>query len=314
MAKKQQYRICNWTEYNKSLVKRGHITLWFNEESIQHWYQKADSNLRRGRPKSYSDVAIQCMLTIKMLFRLPLRSAQGFVSSLIELLRLPIQGANYSTLCRRQKTLEPVLSMNRKPGEPLHVVLDSTGLKVFGEGEWKVRQHGYSKRRTWRKLHLGVDEKSGEIVAAALSSHNVGDSEMLPTLLEQINELIGQASADGAYDSHANYALLEQRGIKATIPPRETAKIKQHGNCKERALQRDENIREIRKVGKAAWKKASGYHRRSLAETAMFRLKTLLGRELAARTFANQCTEAFIKCNIMNKMTHLGMPESYAVA
>ncbi len=314
MAKKQQYRIRNWSQYNKSLVKRGHLTLWLEEESIQHWHQKPKTHGRRGRPTHYSDMAIQCMLTIKMLFHLPLRAAQGFVASVIDLLKLPIQAADYSTVCRRQKMLEPTLQVKPRSAEPRHVVIDSTGLKVFGEGEWKVRQHGHSKRRTWRKLHLAIDEKTGEILSAALTSHNVGDSEMLPDLLEPIDGPIDQVSADGAYDSHANYALLQKLGIKAIIPPRETAKIKQHGNYKESALQRDENIREIRKVGKAPWKKARGYHRRSLAETAMFRFKTLLDRELAARTFANQCTEAFIKCNIMNKMTHLGMPESYAVA
>lgn len=314
MAKKQQYRIRNWSKYNKSLVNRGHLTLWFDEESIHHWYQQPTAKGRRGRPTTYSDVAITCMLTLKMVFRLPLRAAQGFVTSLIDLLELPIQGADYSTLCRRQKTLEPLLWLNRKPGESLHVVLDSTGLKVFGEGEWKVRQHGYSKRRTWRKLHLGLDEKTGEIIAAALTGHNVGDSEVFADLLDQIEGPIDQVSADGAYDSHDNYALLEKRGAKATIPPRETAKIQQHGNCKKSALQRDENLRAIRQVGRVAWKKSCGYHRRSLAETAMFRFKTLLGRGLLARTFNSQCAEAFIKCNIMNKMTSLGMPESYAIS
>lgn len=313
MTNKPQYRIRNWSQYNKSLIKRGHLTLWFDNESILHWYQ-LDATKQRGRPKTYSDLAIHCMLTIKMLFRLPLRAAQGFVSSLMNLLGLSIQAADYSTLCRRQKTLEPLLQVQPRSGEPLHVVIDSTGLKVFGEGEWKVRQHGYSKRRTWRKLHLAIDEKTGEILSAALSSHNVGDGEMLPALLDAIEGPIDQVSADGAYDSHKNYALLEERGVKATIPPRETAKIQQHGNSNPSTLQRNEHLRTIRRVGRVKWKKNSGYHRRSLAETAMFRFKCLLGRELAARTFERQCTEAFIKCNIMNTMTRVGMPESYAVA
>jgi len=193
------------------------------------------------------------------------------------------------------------------------VVFDSTGLKVFGEGEWKVRQHGWSKRRTWRKLHLGVDEKTGAIIAASLTTNDVGDSEVLPDLVAQIEEVINQASADGAYDSFDNYALLEKLGAKVTIPPRETAVIRQHGNCKAPTLQRDKNLRSIRKIGKVTWKNQSGYHRRSLAETAMFRFKTLLGRHLMAKNFDSQATEAFIKCNIMNKMTSLGMPDSYAV-
>jgi hypothetical protein len=159
MSKKKRYRIRNWAQYNKALVKRGSLTLWFEEESIKKWH-KAGKKKGRGRPPKYADIAIQCMLTLKSVFNLPLRATQGLVASLIEWLLLPIEAADYSTVCRRQKKLEIPL-IKRNQNEPLHGVFDSTGLKVFGEGEWKVRQHGYSKRRTWRKLHLGIDEASG---------------------------------------------------------------------------------------------------------------------------------------------------------
>ena len=160
----------------------------------------------RGRPKIYADTAILCMLTIKMVFRLPLRATQGMVESIIDLLKLSIEAADYTTVCRRQKRLKVPLQ-RKDSNEPLHAVLDSTGLKVFGEGEWKVRQHGYSKRRTWRKLHLGIDETSGEIVAEILSGNDKKDGELLPDLIEQINRPITQVSGDGAYDSFGNYAL-----------------------------------------------------------------------------------------------------------
>jgi len=159
-------------------------------------------------------------------------------------------------------------------GEAIHLVVDSTGCKVYGEGEWKVRVHGASKRRTWRKLHLGVDEQTGEIVAAVLSSNNVSDGEVLPQLLEQVQEPLSQVSGDGSYDQRGCYQVLRERHkeqeqvLKVTIPPRRGARIWRHGNSREEKLVRDENRREIRRVGRKQWKQQNGYHRRSLAETA----------------------------------------------
>jgi hypothetical protein len=310
MSKKQTYRIRNWHDYNKALVKRGSLTLWFDEKSLKKWHESRSEG--RGRPNKYADVAITCMLTIKAVFHLPLRATQGLVNSLIELLKLPIEAANYTTLCRRQRTLEVPLA-RYTCHENMHAVFDATGLKVFGEGEWKVRQHGYSKRRTWRKLHLGIDEASGEIVARVLTTNDFCDGEILPDLLEQIGEKVAQVSGDGAYDSFDNHSLLSNNGIKITIPPQKNAKIKQHGNNKAPPLSRDEIIREIRKFGRVGWKVQNGYHRRSITETTMFRYKKIFVDELKAIIFDSQANEAFIKCNILNKMTSLGMPESYAV-
>ena len=247
MAKKQRYNIRNWSDYNRALVKRGSLTLWFDEKSIKKWHKTKKNG--RGRPKIYADTAILCMLTIKMVFRLPLRATQGMVESIIDLLKLSIEAADYTTVCRRQKRLKVPLQ-RKDSNEPLHAVLDSTGLKVFGEGEWKVRQHGYSKRRTWRKLHLGIDETSGEIVAEILSGNDKKDGELLPDLIEQINRPITQVSGDGAYDSFGNYELLRSYGIKATIPPREDAKIRQHGNTNGIAVARDDVVRDIRELGR----------------------------------------------------------------
>jgi hypothetical protein len=312
MSKKKRYRVRNWAQYNKSLVKRGSLTLWFDEESIKKWHAVGRKK-GRGRPRRYAEIAIQCMLTLKSVFDLPLRATQGLVESLIELLDLRIDAADYSTLCRRQKYIDIKLQKKNR-GESLHGVFDSTGLKVFGEGEWKVRQHGYSKRRTWRKLHLGVDEASGEIIASVLTTNDFGDGEVLPDLLEQIDSPLHQASGDGAYDSFENYDLLHKRGAKITIPPRGNAKTHQHGNCKAPPLVRDEIIRAIRKLGRAEWKRESGYHRRSIAETTMFRFKQIFGSNLRAILFENQAAESFIKCNILNKMASLGMPISYAIS
>lgn len=219
---------------------------------------------------------------------------------------------SYSQICRRQPGIEIDLSSTPKH-TAIHVVADSTGLKVFGEGEWKVRQHGYSKRGTWRKLHLAMDESSGEIVASGLSTNDVTDGEMLPDLLDDSKLQIDCVGADGAYDSEACYQAIDECQAKANIPPRKDAVLKQHGNCKDPPLTSDQNIRAIKKMGRSAWKKSVGYHRRSLAENAMFRFKTLFGNALSNRLFEHQATEAFIKCQAMNKMTQLGMPDSVPI-
>jgi hypothetical protein len=194
--------------------------------------------------------------------------------------------------------------------------MDSTGLKIYGEGEWKVRTHGKSKRRTWRKLHVGVDPHSGEIQAAALTENSVSDDQMVAPLLQQVEEPIDRFAGDGSYDKRKVYNTLNQRAPNAEvlIPPRKNARIWQHGNTKAERLKRDENLRSIRKTGRSAWKQASGYHIRSLAETAMFRLKTIFGDHLSARLMETQQTQAMIRCAALNRMTHLGMPQSYKVA
>lgn len=246
-------------------------------------------------------------------YHLPLRGTQGLLESVLDRMGLELRTPAYTTRCRRQGGLEVSLPRQRQ-GKALHVVVDATGLEVYGEGEWKVRQHGYTKRRTWRKLHLGIDEHSAEIVATVVSTNNVGDSEVLSDLLEQIDEPIEQLSADGSYDTWEVHAELQQRGIRAAIPPRKTARIRQRKNPREPPLPRDEALRAIRKKGRALWKREAGYHRRSLVENAIFRLKKMFGDKLAARLFDHQATEAFLRCRALTRMTQLAMPESYAVA
>jgi hypothetical protein len=308
---KKRYHVRNWQDYNEALVKRGYINFWFDEEVAQQWHLTENTG-KRGRPKVYSDIAIQCALTLREIFHLPLRATEGLIHSLIEWGNLSIKAPDYSTLCLRQKDLVVYLPKT-KGKKPLHAVVDSTGLKVFGEGEWKVRQHGYSKRRTWRKLHLAVDANNQEIEAAVITTNDFKDSEILPDLLDQIDFELKQVSGDGGYDSHESYELIEDRGAIPAIPPREDAVISQHGNSHLPTKPRDEVIRKIRQLGRKEWKMQSGYHKRSLAETAMYRLKTIFSGVLRARVFENQGTEALLRCFALNKMTQLGMPLSYAV-
>ena len=192
--------------------------------------------------------------------------------------------------------------------------MDSTGAKVYGEGEWKVRQHGISKRRTWLKLHLCVDEATLEIVSAVASTNDISDAEVLSDLLEDVPGKIEQVSADGAYDQRKCYNTLNKHGAKAAIPPRKGARIWQHGNSKAERHNRDENLRRIRKVGRKKWKEESNYHRRSLAETTMFRFKTIFGDRLQTRRMENQFKELLLKSAILNRMTHLGRPDTIKIA
>lgn len=184
---------------------------------------------------------------------------------------------------------------------------------MYGEGEWKVRTHGVGKRRTWRKLHLGVDEESGEILGAVVTTNDVADCEVLADILEQIDHSIEQVSGDGGYDTFDCYDTIAQRGAKPTIPPRSNAKIQQHTNSETQSHPRDENLRRVSQVGRKQWKQESGYHRRSLSETAIFRLKTIFGGKLRRRFFDNQAVELFLQCAALNRMIQLGKPDSYKV-
>jgi IS5 family transposase len=252
------------------------------------------------------------MAMLSAVYRLTLRATQGLLTSVLKLLNVTLPVPDYTTLCRRRRQLEVSLPRYAKD-EPLHVMLDATGLKVYGEGEWKVRSYGYSKRRTWRKLHLGVDEAGGDIVAAAVTTNDFSDGQLLPDLLNQIDEPVVQVSCDGAYDTHECYVAIGARKAQAAIPPRRSARIWQHGNAADPPLARDENLRRIRCIGRQHWKSERGYHRRSLAETAIFRMKTIFGDRVRARGFEGQAAEVLIRCSALNRMTHIGMPDSYAV-
>jgi IS5 family transposase len=306
----QTYRLRNWKQYNNALVQRGSLTLWFSDGMIANWINQQQSG-KPGRSKTYADTAILCMATLQEVYHLRLRSAEGLLLSLMQLMKLDLAVPDYSTLCRRRKTLEVVLPRRRK-GESLHVVVDSTGVKVFGEGEWKVRQHGYTKRRTWRKLHIAVNEATGEIVAAVLATNNFTDGQLLPDLLEQIGEPIDQVSGDKAYDKRNCYEAIRARKARAAIPPQKGARIWQHGNSKQQRHLRDENLRRIRAVGRKKWKQEVGYHRRSLAETAVFRVKMVFGERVSARGFEGQAAQVLVRCAALNRMTQMGMPDSYA--
>ena len=299
-------QIRNWSVYNRSLVKRGDITCWID---VKSWDCSRKSGPKGGRPITYSDAAILTMLIIKSVYHLSLRSCQGFVCSLFRMINVDKDVPHYTTVCRRQSAVTlPKLPV--RPG-PIHLVIDSSGLKIFGEGEWKVRQHGYSKHRMWTKLHLGVDEKSQLIVSAVFTGNDSGDDKKLCDVLEQYKGPIKQVSLDGAYDCHDCYTIINKRGAKAVIPPQPNPRHKPK-TIEKLIRPRDFTVWEIQQKGRAQWKKDNNYHRRSLAETSFYRYKKLLGDRLSARTFANQETEALVKCHILNKMTSMKAPNRKA--
>lgn len=307
---KKTYKVRNWREYNEALVNRGRIIFHIADEAIRQW-EESERDKKRGRPKKFSDTAIETALTLKQLFRLPLRSTEGLLTEILAKLGTACSAPDYSTLSLRGRTLSVDIRI-RPTKEDLHLVVDSTGIKVYGEGEWKVRKHGKSKRRTWLELHLGADEETGDILVGDVTDNSVHDSEMLPVLLDRLADVsIGQCSGDGAYDTRKCYDALERHGIPViSIPPQKNAKIWKHGNRNGKPHPRDGNLRIIRKIGRKQWKESIGYHRRSLSETAMFRVKTLFGDKVLSRTFDNQRTELLLRLKTLNRMTLLGMPDT----
>lgn len=302
----KSYRTTNWKQYNESLVRRGDVTLWLEEDVILGWeHENLDSKV--GRPFTYSDAAIRCLLSLREVFSLTYRQTEGFGRSLVKLMNADVAIPDYTSMQKRAAKLEIALCAQPKRG-PLDVVVDSTGLKVYGEGEWKARQHGKSKRRSWRKIHIAIDPETGEIVAEESTENDQHDADQVELLIEQVEEPIEKFYGDGIYDQRKVYEVLECKATEPIIPPRKNAKIWRHGNSKDDRLPRDEALRAIRRMGRKAWKIEVGYHLRSLVETTMYRLKTTFGDKLRARKPPNQKTESRLRCAILNRFTQLGMP------
>lgn len=302
-----KYKTQNWPSYNEALKQRGSLSIWFDPEMI---WQPPPSG-KRGGQHDYSDAAIQACLTLKVLFGMPLRQTTGFVESLLRLAGLDWAVPDYSTLCRRQKTLHVSLPYRGSTG-PLNLLIDSTGIKSEGEGEWNARKHGGSKRRIWRKIHIGIDEQTLEVRAVEVTTSNVGDAPMLPELLTQIppDQDIGSVTADGAYDTRKCHDAIAARNAHAVIPPRKNAKPWNPTTAG--AIARNDAISASRYLGRTIWKRWSGYHRRSRIESKMHCVKRL-GQSLMARDFDRQVAEIQIRVAVLNCYTALGIPVTVPV-
>jgi hypothetical protein len=302
-----QYRIRNWSHYNSALTKRGSLTLWLDQTALDHWLC-SEPPARRGRPRKYADAAIQACLLLREVFHLPLRQTQGLASSLFRMLNLPLPTPHYSLLSRRARLLQITLAAPSAQSIK-HLVFDASGLKVFGEGEWKVRTHGKDYRRRWRKLHISIDADSQQIITVLLTDATVVDPRTLPRQLKQVESPVERVYGDGAFDSRQCYRAIHRRGARAIIPPRKGSQLWQDDYLKDR----NRNLRGINKHGLKGWKKRIGYHRRSLVETAFLRLKTIFSDKLRSRRDDTQATEAMIRCAALNRMTSLGLPDSYRI-
>ena len=303
---KTKYRVRNWASYERALIGRGNITIWLSRAAIAAW--KPEGPRTRGAPPKYSDLAIETALTLRLLFHLPLRQAEGFLTSLFHLMGLDLRSPDHTTLSRRGQHLN--LTRRRVPRRAaLHLFIDSTGRSMVGEGEWAAAKHGRRGRRGWKKLHLGVDQ-AGVIVAQALTDAAVDDASTGIDLIETIASSARTVTADAAYDTLAFYETANTRGTTVVVPPAKTAKLSRRNP---RSSARDGTISRISKIGRRRWKKEVGYHRQARVENAFFRYKSILGDRLRSRTRAAQAVESVRACNVLNRMTELGRPESCAI-
>ena len=255
---KPRYKTNNWKQYNQALINRGSLTFWIDEEAISEWKQGKQN--KRGRPRVFSDLAITTALMVKRIFSMPLRASQGFIDSVFRLAQVPLSCPHYSCISRRAKDVD--VSFKTKTKGPIqHLAIDATGLKVYGEGEWKVKKHGTDgKRRVWRKLHLAVDTSTHEIIAAELSLSTVTDAEVLPNLLKQTRRKILEISGDGAYDTRdCRKAIYIKRAV-ALIPPRKGAAFWERGHPRNLVV----SFQKLYGSNKP-WKERYGYHKRSLS-------------------------------------------------
>ncbi|MFT4541595.1 MAG: hypothetical protein ACI835_004056 [Planctomycetota bacterium] len=304
---KTKYRVTNWAKYDKSLVQRGDITLWITPAAINVWTPKSSG--RRGAPRKYSNLAIETALTLRLVFRLPLRQAEGFLRSLLDMMDLSLEAPDHTTISRRSKELsvklEPVTS---KRG--VHLIVDSTGLSMMGEGEWAAAKYGKRGKRGWRKLHIGVDCR-GQIHAQVLTDSTADDASTGLKIIKRTKGKLSSVTDDAAYDTVAIYDAADARGAKVVVPPSRSVSVSRR---RPRSTARDRTIKKVERLGRRKWKKVSGYHRQGIVENAFFRYKAILGDRLHARGLATQNAEVAIGCKVLNRLLDLGRPRSVVIA
>jgi Transposase DDE domain len=308
---KQRHRVTNWAEYDAALRQRGSLTVWFTEEAIAAW--RAEPRTTRGGQPHYSALAIMTALTLRAVFRLALRQTEGLIGSILQLLGLDLAVPDHSTLSRRAQTLEVPGPCPSSRGS-VHLLVDSTGLRLCGPGEWLVEKHGTQRRRSWRKLHIGVDASTGQILASELTTHDVEDGSQVTPLLEQIPGPLASFVGDGAYDQEGVYATVVHRHPDADviIPPRSTAVPSEMAESA--PTQRDRHLQSLAEHGRVGWQRRSGYNQRALVETSISRFKRVIGDALRSRTDQRRATEIAIAVSALNRMLELGRPKSIRIA
>ncbi len=304
---KQRHRVTNSAAYDAALRQRGSLTVWFTDAAIAAW--KAEPRTTRGGQSRYSSMAITTALTLRAVFRLALRQTEGLIGSIIALLGLDLAVPDHSTLSRRAETLEVPRSRSRRDGEPMHLLVDSTGLKLWGAGEWLLEKHGTKTRRAWRKLHLGTDADTGQIVAATLTGCDIDDASQVGPLLDQAAGPVASFTADGAYDHDRIYDEVAARhpGAAVVVPPR--ANAVPSDTAETAPTQRDRHLHLTGERGRMGWQKASGYNWRALVEADVSRFKRVIGDGLRSRTDQRRAVEVVVAVSVLNRMLNLGRPE-----
>jgi hypothetical protein len=307
---KMAYRVTNWREYDQSLRDRGNITLWISHEAIDTWTPPQTG--KRGAQPVYSDVAIETALTLRLLFRLPLRQTEGFLGAVLSMMELMLPCPDHTTLSRRNATVAIRRQVERSPHGPVCVIVDSSGLKICGQGEWQAQKHREKKRKAWKKLHIGVDDH-GQIIASTVTTSHAQDPSQVPALLSQIDGEIDCFVGDGIYDQDPVYTALANHspGARVIIPPRKDAVWSNQAATA--PTQRDQHLLAIERAGRFAWKRTSGYYAQAQAENAFARYKQTFGGRLRAKREASQEREAALACALLNRMRERGRPQSSPV-
>ena len=312
---RQQRKVTNWPAYDASLRQRGSLTVWFTDEAVAAW--AAEPRTTRGGQPWYSPLAILTALTIRAVFRLAYRQAEGLLGSIVGLLGLSLGVPDHTTLSRRAATLDvprPANASAAADPEPMHLLVDSTGLKLCGKGEWLLEKHGTATRRSWRTLHLGVDAGTGRIVAAMLTSKDVDDASQAGPLLDQVAGAVASFTGDGGYDQNCVYASVAKRhpGAAVVVPPRSTAVPSD--TAETAPTQRDGHLQHIAEHGRMAWQNVSGYNKRARVEATMNRWKQVIGNELRAQADERRVTEVAVAVHALNRMLEFGRPSYVRVA
>jgi hypothetical protein len=307
---KQKHRVTNWAAYDAGLRARGSLTVWFTPEAVAAW--KAEPRTTRGGQPSYSALAIATALTLRAVFRLALRQTEGLIGSVLQLLGLDLPVPDHSTLSRRAETLE---APRPKAGSaPVHLLVDSTGLRLCGPGEWLTEKHGTKRRRAWRVLHLATDADTGRIVASALTDKDADDGSQVGPLIDRIDGSVASFTGDGAYDRDDVYAEVAARHPAAAVvvPPRSSAVPSEAAETA--PTQRDRHLQCIAERGRMGWQTASGYGWRALVESDISRWKRVNGDGLRSQTDGRQATEVAIAADVLNRMLELGRPNYVRIA
>lgn len=289
----------NWQQYNKDLVQRGSLTFLIDPKCFKK-LKATKKSTQPGRPEVFSDALIELLAYVKTHFKMTYRFLEGFAKSFLVRLISGLKWPTYSLICKRMAGVMSGLPPLAR-GSSSVVILDATGMKIIGEGEWKVKVHGRGRPRKWIKVHIGIDAMTQQIVAEITTESNVGDSKMTKPLLDQISGRIKKVIADGAYDKAAARRVIKDRKAQDLIPPPKNARYK--GTKDER----DKAILEIHGFGndlegRSLWGKLTGYSRRVLVETAISRFKKLFGDRFYSKTFKNQVVESRVRCLLINRM------------